>query len=140
MDLSFITEDHKEADRQMVQSFCERNASDLVRKDPQYIIEKWLNFQRARYKVNEVDDGFFVNDYETREMIAFVGKRDPDAFTHAHNLCDELNNPPKDGFISMDGRMIKTDIIKTDPLIELRNNNIVDFLINQIEDKEDQDE
>jgi len=132
MDLSFRTEDCKRADKEMIAMFCERHVSEFVRKSPEYIIEKWLEFFYSRYKVQEVNDGFFVTDFEEKEMIAYISKKDPRAFSHAFELCDKLNNPPEAPFVSCDGREIKF----SPPAMANPSHGIVDFLINEMEKDE----
>lgn len=135
MDLSFRTKEHREADKKRVEMFCERNSSNFIRKDPEEIIMAWLDFQYARYQVNEVEDGFYINDFEEKKLIAFISKDDPRAFVHAFELCEKLNEPIGEPFLSSNGRELT--VVNSNPLVKLNNNSIVDFLINNIKDPKD---
>jgi len=75
MDLSFRTKEHREADKKRVEMFCERHASSFIRKDPEEIIMAWLDFQYARYQVNELEDGFYINDLEEKKISSIHFKR-----------------------------------------------------------------
>lgn len=131
MDLSFRTEEHRKIDKIRVAAFCERYADILAKASPEEIIVKWLDFQFARYQVHEDSTGFYINDYEEKEMVAFVSKQDPRAFAHAYELCEKLNEPSEKPFISMNGRELIP--IEANTLVELKDNDIVDFLIDNIE-------
>ena len=135
MDLSFRTEEHRKIDKIRIALFCERYASSLTRKEPEEIIMAWLDFQYARYQINETEDGFYVNDFEEKKLMAFITKDDPNAFVHAFELCEKLNKPTDKPLISSNGRELS--IVNPNPLVELKNNSIVDFLIDNIESKED---
>lgn len=135
MDLSFRTKEHREIDRKRIEMFCERHASSLVRKEPEEIIMEWLDFQYARYQINEVEDGFYINDFEEKKLMAFISKDDPRAFAHAFELCEKLNEPIEGPLLSSNGRELT--VMDSDSLVKLNNNSIVDFLINNIEDSED---
>ena len=115
--------------------FCERYASMFVCAQPEEIIMKWLDFQFARYQINEVEDGFYVNDLEEKKIMAFISKDDPRAFVHAFELCENLNEPIKDPFLSLNGR--EMTIVNPNPLVKLNNNSLVDFLIHNIEKEKD---
>lgn len=130
MDLSFRTEENKKVDKMRVAMFCERYASMFVRASPEEIIMKWLDYQFARYQINELDDGFYINDYEEKKLVAFISKDDPRAFVHAFELCEGLNNPPEPFSLSIDGREMV--VAEPNPLVSLKDNEIVDFLINNI--------
>lgn len=135
MDLSFRKEEHKEADKKRVEMFCERHASSFICKDPEEIIMAWLDFQYARYQVNEVEDGFYINDFEEKKLVAFISKDDPRAFIHAFELCEKLNEPIKEPFLSSNGRELT--VMNSNTLVKLNNNSIVDFVINNMEDLKD---
>lgn len=131
MDLSFRTKEHREADKKRVEMFCERYASSFVRADPEEVIMKWLEFQYARYQINEVEDGFYINDFEEKKLVAFISKDDPRAFVHTFELCEKLNEPIEEPFLSSNGRELS--IMTSNSLVELKDNSIVDFLIDNIE-------
>lgn len=131
MDLSFRTEEHRNIDKKRVALFCERHASSFSRKDPEEIIMAWLDFSYARYQVDEAEDGFYVNDFEEKKLIAFITKNDPKAFVHAFELCEKLNKPNEDPFISSNGRELS--IMGPNSLVKLEENELVDFLINNLE-------
>lgn len=133
MDLSFRTEEHRNIDKKRVALFCERYASSFLRKDPEEIIMDWLDFSYARYQVDEAEDGFYVNDFEEKKLIAFITKNDPKAFVHAFELCEKLNKPIEDSFISSNGRELS--IMGPSSLVKLEKNELVDFLIDNL-DKE----
>lgn len=135
MDLSFRTKKHREVDKKRVEMFCERYAGSFIRKDPSEIIMAWLDFQYARYQINEIEDGFYINDFEEKKLVAFISKDDPRAFVHAFELCEELNKPIEEPFLSSNGRELT--VVNSNPLVKLNNNSIVDFLINNMEDLKD---
>ena len=135
MDLSFRTEEHREVDKHRVAMFCERYASSFIRATPEEIIMKWLEFQYARYQINETEDGFYVNDFEEKKLMAFISKDDPRAFVHAFELCEKLNEPIEEPFFSLNGREL--DIVTPNPLVKLNNNSLVDFLISNIENEKE---
>ncbi len=92
MRLNMIDDNTMEGIKKQVDSFVERNASLLVRKSPDEIIKMWLDWQFSRYMVDEQEDGFFVNDVETKTIVAYVSKSDPLAYHHAHQIREDLNN------------------------------------------------
>lgn len=137
MDLSFRTEEHKKIDKQRVALFCERYGSTFIRATPEEIIMKWLDFEYARYQINETKDGFYVNDLEEKKLMAFISKDDPYAFVHAFELCESLNKSIQESFLSVNGREV--DIINSNSLVTLNNNSLVDFLIYNMEKESDKD-
>lgn len=135
MDLSFRTNEHRKIDKKRVALFCERNASTFIRKSPEEIIMAWLDFQFSRYQVNEAEDGFYINDLEERKLMAFISKDDPHAFAHTFELCEKLNEPIKEPLLSLNGRELT--VVNPNPLVELKDNSLVDFLINNIDKEKD---
>ena len=135
MDMEFKDEKYREIEEKRISHFCERYGSTLCKKNPKEIIQMWCDFEFARFQVIENNDGFYVNDMDNKMMIAFVSKRDPRAFSHAFSLCEELNNPSHSS-VSVDGRELA--IMGPSSLVQLNDNAIVDFLINSIENDENE--
>ena len=82
-----------------------------------------------------VEDGFYVNDLEDKKLMAFISKDNPHAFVHAFEICENLNKPIEEPFLSLNGREV--EIAKPNYLVELKDNSIVDFLINEMEEEKD---
>ena len=93
MELSIRTEEIKKAELEMIEEFCDRHTSTLIRKSPEEIIAKFLDWQYQRYKVRKEEDGFFIFDFESVpiEPVAFISHNDPNAYQDAYNLCDRMN-------------------------------------------------
>lgn len=93
MELSIRTEEIKKAELEMIEEFCDRHTSTLIRKSPEEIIAKFLDWQYQRYKVRKEEDGFFIFDFENApiEPVAFISHNDPNAYQDAYNLCDRMN-------------------------------------------------
>jgi len=70
-----------------------------------------------------------------KKLVAFISKDDPRAFAHAFELCEKLNKPIEEPFLSSNGRELT--VVNSNPLVKLNNNSIVDFLINNMEDLKD---
>ena len=135
MNMEFRDEKYREIEEKRISHFCERYGSTLCKKNPKEIIQMWCNFEFARFQVIESNDGFYINDMDDKTMVAFVSKKDSSAFSHAFSLCEELNNPRYPS-VSVDGRELA--IMGSNSLIQLNDNAIVDFLINSIENDENE--
>lgn len=77
--------------RKQIDNFLERNLSQLVGKNPDFIIEKWLEWQFSRYAVDEQEDAFYINDLKEQQVVACITKKDPQAYYHAYKIRDDLN-------------------------------------------------
>lgn len=92
----------EESIRKQMRAFLEKNSSILVDKSPEFIIEKWLEWQFSRYAVDEQPEAFYVNDLRERKVVACIMKKDPQAYYHAHAIRDDLSKIKCDGVITVD--------------------------------------
>lgn len=115
MRLSVIDENTDKVINRQLDDFMERNAAELVHKSPREVIQMWLEWQFSRYVVDEQKDAFYVNDLETKSIVACITKKDPNAYQHAYKIRDDLNTGEYEG------------------VVQVTNNHMVDELIRALE-------
>lgn len=91
MDLLLRDENLKKAEKEMVEEFCDRHMSMLAGASPDKIIEMWLDWQYARFKVKEEDDYYVIFDFEKLEACVIVSKNLSHAKQEAYNIAKMLN-------------------------------------------------
>lgn len=136
MRLSKIDDETMNVINKQVDNFVERNLSELIRKSPEEIIKMWLEWQFSRYIIDEQEDAFYVNDLETKSIVACVTKKDPLAYQHAHKIREDLN-AGIGGSIELTGHDALDELIKTlhrDPDVP----TIQDIIDNLEEDGDDE--
>ena len=94
MELEVRTEKMKETEEEMVKEFCERYASQLVRKSPKEIINMFLDWQYERFKVrtDAENNVYILYDFKEFEAIMTLNRHIPGAYECIYNFCDKLNN------------------------------------------------
>lgn len=92
MDLKIRDVELKEAEAEMVEQFCERYTSSMIRKSPEEIIHMWLDYQYARFKFKEGEQYITIYDFEKHMPIASISQDFPSATRLAYEMCDCLNN------------------------------------------------
>lgn len=78
-------------DSKIIDAFAIRNASKLVRSDITDIIKEWIRWCDARFQVFDDNNGYYLCDMNDQEVVAFVSKKNPNAFNHIYNLRDSYN-------------------------------------------------
>ena len=93
MELPIRTEDIKKTEQKMVEDFCDRHASSMIRKSPDEIINMFLDWQYQRFKVREDKDEeiFILYDFKTFQPVMIIDRHMPGAYQCIYNYCDELN-------------------------------------------------
>lgn len=91
MDLSLRDENLKESEKEMIEEFCNRHMSMLAGVSPDKIIEMWLDWQYARFKVKEDNDFYVIFDFEKLEACVIVSKNLSYAQQEAYNIAKMLN-------------------------------------------------
>ena len=93
MDLK-IRGDLKEIEEDMIKDFCDRKASMLIQKSPEEIINMWLDWQYARFKVKEdVENNIYIlYDFEKLEPVMIINRSLPGSYQCIHGFCDTLND------------------------------------------------
>lgn len=87
--------------------FIERNSAELNGKSLNEVIEAYVKWRHNRYTVIDQDGCFLVMDLYNQELpVAVIGKDlDPDAFNHAWDIAEDLNNLPEQ-YISIGNRIL----------------------------------
>lgn len=87
--------------------FIERHGAELNGKSLNEVIEAYVRWRHNRYTVIDQDGCFLVMDLYNQELpVAVIGKDlDPDAFNHAWNMAEDLNNLPEQ-YISIGNRIL----------------------------------
>lgn len=104
-----------EFEKLMVENFVFRNASKLVNKSPLDVLLSYVEWRHNRYTVIDGGGAFLVMDiYSSDEPIAIFDKEaNPDAFNHAWDMCEKMNDLP-DEYISVDGKMFAQEDFSND--------------------------
>lgn len=95
-----------EFEKTMVENFVFRNAEHLLEKNPLDILTSYVEWRHNRYTVIDGGMAYLVMDiFESDDPIAVFDKaKDPNAFNHAWDMCEKMNDLPED-YISVDGKM-----------------------------------
>lgn len=101
-----------EFEKLMVENFVFRNAEKLIDKSPLDVLIEYVEWRHNRYTVIDGGAAFLVMDiFNAGDPIAIFDKvTNPDAFNHAWDMCEKMNNLP-DEYISVDGKMFSQDSI-----------------------------
>ena len=97
-------------EKNMVENFVFRNAEELLDKNPLDILLSYVEWRHNRYTVIDGGMAYLVMDiFESDDQIAIFDKaRDPNAFNHAWDMCEKMNELP-DQYVSIDGKMFSQD-------------------------------
>lgn len=99
----------------MVENFVFRNAEELLDMNPLDILLSYVEWRHNRYTVIDGGIAYLVMDiFESDDPIAVFDKaRDPNAFNHAWDMCEKMNDLPEQ-YISVDGKMFSQDDLEND--------------------------
>jgi len=78
-------------DSKIIDAFAIRNASKLARLDVTDVIKEWIKWCDARFQVFDDNNGYYLCDMNDQEVVAFVSKKNSNAFNHIYNLRDSYN-------------------------------------------------
>lgn len=113
MELKIRSDGIKKAEEEMVQEFCDRNTAAMIRKSPREIINMWLDYQYARFKVrNDADNNIYIlYDFQKHEPVMLISRHIPGAYHCVYDMCDKLNDMDEKDFVEHENRVDFKDFL-----------------------------